>query len=158
MSLEYIILIGVWFLSFLLIFTIPRNRFRVATIAFLFKQVMTWFLGLVVVELGLLVYPVRCLPEVNRASFIYEFFAYPMVCAVFNARYPSNRSRWFQLGYYAAYCTVLTLTEVFIEVYTDLIEYVHWNWFWTWSSLFMTFLLTRMFCVWFFRGLRSGQT
>ncbi|MBP1155573.1 MULTISPECIES: CBO0543 family protein [unclassified Paenibacillus] len=157
MSLEYIILIVVWVLSFLLIFAIPRDKLRVAMVAFLFKQMITWFLGLVVVELGLLVYPVRCLPEVNRTSFIYEYLAYPMVCAVFNARYPSHRSRWFQLGYYAAYCTVLTLTEVLIEIYTDLIEYIHWNWFWTWSSLFITFFMTRLFCVWFFKGFHSRQ-
>lgn len=155
MTLDYIILTGVWILSFILIFVIPRNKIKIATIAFLFKQAITWPLGLMVVEFGLLDYPVRFFAEFNRSSITYEFLAYPIMCAVFVSRYPGQRNRWLQLGYYVAFCTFLTIGEVLIEKYTDLIRYFQWHWYWTWISLFITFWMTKLFCDWFFRGIRS---
>lgn len=153
MNLEWIILYVVWFLTFCLIFIIPKKKRRLAFAAFLFKQVITWILGLIVVEKGLIVYPVRCFASVNRTSFTYEFLAFPVVCGVFNAYYPHSRGKMAKFFYFASYCTFFTIIEAIIEAYTDLVEYIHWNWFWTWTTLFITFLLSRWFCVWFFKGI-----
>jgi hypothetical protein len=153
MRIEYWILIGVWILTIALLFTIPRDKIRLAFTAFLFKQGITWILGLAVVEYGLLAYPVRFFADVNRSSFTYEFFVYPAVCAIFNAYYPYSKSKFNQFLYYAAYCTALTIPEVIIEKYTDLLVYINWSWYWTWISLFVTFAMTRWFCVWFFKGI-----
>lgn len=150
MRIEYWILASVYVISAGLIFIIPRDRKRLAIVAFLFKQLITFLIGLVVVELGLLEYPVREFPSVNRTSFSYEYFAFPLMCALFNVRYPNGRSIPIQFGYYAAYSTVLTVIEVILEAYTDLIEYIHWGWYVTWITIAVSFWLTRMFCVWFF--------
>ncbi|WP_281889803.1 CBO0543 family protein [Paenibacillus sp. YYML68] len=150
MSKEYIILVAVWISSFLLLFTIPKEMRRVGATAFLFKQVMTFVLGYLAVENGMLQYPVRELADVNRASFTYEFLAYPVLCAVFNARYPRHTSRARQCGYYVLYCSLFTIIEVLIEEYTDLVEYITWHWFYTYGSLFITFWITKKFCDWFF--------
>ncbi|WP_413309838.1 CBO0543 family protein [Bacillus sp. 1P10SD] len=77
--------------------------------------------GLVVVEYGLLTYPIRLFADVNRSSFTYEFYVYPAVCAIFNVFYPYARSKLIQFLYYCAYCTVLTVPEIFLEKYTELI-------------------------------------
>jgi hypothetical protein len=152
MTVEWFLLGAVWVLSLaLLVFTIPKERARVAHTAFLFKQMITWILGLLVVEFGLLEYPVRELASVNRTSMTFEFLAYPSICALFNARYPSRRSLPIQFVYFCAYCTGMTAVEVLIEKYTLLIDYVDWTWYWTWCSLFATFLSSRLFCVWFFK-------
>jgi hypothetical protein len=152
MRLEWIILCAVWAVSLiLLVFAIPKDRARIAHVAFLFKQMITWILGLLVVEFGLLEYPVRELASVNRTSITFEFFAYPAICAVFNAHYPSKRSLLMQLAYFCAYCTGMTAVELVIEKYTKLIDYLDWTWYWTWCSLFATFLCSRLFCVWFFK-------
>lgn len=151
MNFDYGILICVWACSFLLLFLIPKDRRRIALVAFLFKQMITILLGLVAVELGLLAYPVRELADVNRTSLTYELLAYPMVCAVFNAHYPNTRSPWIRIGYLLGYCTLLTIPELLLERFTRLVEYVHWNWWWTWLSLLVTFVLTRSFVILFFR-------
>jgi len=153
MKLEWIILISVWILSICLLFTIPKHKRRLAIVAFLFKQMITWLFGLLVVENKLIAYPIRLFSEVNRASFTYEFFAYPILCSIFNVFYPNGRSLLYKIGYYVAFCTMLTIPEIFLEKYTDLISYTQWSWYWTWSSLFITFMMTRWFCVWFFNGL-----
>ncbi|MFP5114115.1 CBO0543 family protein [Bacillaceae bacterium C204] len=153
MKREYWILLIVWVLAVALLFTIPKNKLRLAVTAFFFTQAITWIIGSLVVEYGLITYPVRCFADANRSSFTYEFFVYPVVAAVFNVFYPYSRSMFIKFLYFSAYCTALTIPEVFIEKYTDLIEYYHWTWYWTWTSLFLTFMLTRGFCVWFFRGI-----
>ncbi|MDQ1143748.1 uncharacterized membrane protein YhaH (DUF805 family) [Bacillus sp. SORGH_AS 510] len=155
MRLEYWILLAVWLLTTGLLFFIPKKKRRLALTAFLFKQAITWIFGLVVVQYGLLTYPVRLLADVNRSSFTYEFYVYPAVCAIFNAYYPHKRSKLVQFLYYCAYCTILTVPEIFLEKYTELIKYIHWSWYWTWITLFLTFLMTRTFCVWFFKGMKK---
>ncbi|MCI3919631.1 hypothetical protein MO973_05215 [Paenibacillus sp. TRM 82003] len=157
MRIEYFLLGAVWILSFALVWFIPKSKRRRAAAAFLFKQALTYLLGLAVVEMGLLAYPVREFSEINRASFTYEFLAYPMVCALFNARYPEGKPAWVQLAYYVGYSSVLTFVEVLIEKYTDLVHYMAWNWFYTWSTLMITFFMTRLFCVWLFRGLKERE-
>ncbi|MFF2158210.1 CBO0543 family protein [Paenibacillus chitinolyticus] len=79
------------------------------------------------VELQLLAYPVRKLFDVSPTSFTYEYMSYPMTCAVFNAYYPSHRSGWIQFGYYVLFTTVLTIGEVLLVQYTDLIRYVRFR-------------------------------
>lgn len=153
MRLEYWILLGVWVLSFLLLFLIPRNKRRLALVAYLFKQSITYLLGLVAVEYGLLEYPVRELAKVNRTSFTYEYMAYPVICAVFNAYYPVKGSRLRKCLYYAAFCTGMTVPEVLLERYTELVRYIHWHWWTTWLSLLVTFFATRRFCVLFFKNI-----
>ncbi|MEH7385993.1 CBO0543 family protein [Bacillus sp. JJ1521] len=154
MRIEWWILLAVYIIAIGILFLIPKNKIRLAVVAFLFKQVITIFTGLLVVELGLLEYPIRLFPTVNRASFTFEYFAFPVVCALFNVRFPNNRRTLIQLGYYVAFCTVLTIAEIFIEKYTELITYIHWGWYTTWISLFLTFYLTRLFCKWFFANVR----
>lgn len=150
MKLEWTILVIVWILTFSLFFFIPRNKFRLAQVVILFKQLITWFIGLVVVELGWIEYPVRCFASVNRSSFTFEFLSYPVVCGLFNSHYPTDKSLIFKMLYFSSYCTFLTVVEVFIEKYTELITYVHWSWYWTWITLFSTFFLSRKFSKWYF--------
>ncbi|WP_127533928.1 CBO0543 family protein [Paenibacillus kobensis] len=150
MRVDYWILASVYVISAGLIFLIPRDRIRLAVAAFLFKQAITFLIGLVVVQAGLIEYPIREFASVNRTSFSYEYFAFPLMCAYFNVRYPNGRSIPIQLGYYAVYSIVLTVMEVIIETYTDLIEYIHWEWYVSLITIGLSFWITRMFCVWFF--------
>ncbi|UJF33513.1 CBO0543 family protein [Paenibacillus hexagrammi] len=141
----------VWGIGIILfISAVPRGKRRVAQIAFLFKQFLTWILGLIVVEFDLIEYPVRFFASVNRSSFTFEYFAYPCICAVFNSRYPEGRSIPYKLVYFAAYTSAMTLIEWMIERNSTFIEYIHWSWYWTWLSLFITFGMSRAFTRWFF--------
>lgn len=150
MRMEWWIIISVYIVATGILFFIPKNKFRLAIVAFLFKQFITFLMGLVVVELGLLEYPVRCFPSVNRTSFVYEYYAFPAACAVFNVWYPNDRSTLYRLGYYAGYSSVLTFGEVIIERYTYLIKYIHWEWYTTWFAICISFFVVHLFCVWFF--------
>lgn len=154
MTIEYLLLAAIVGVSLALIVFIPRDKRRIALTAFLIKQVMTYIIGLYVVELGLLSYPVRFLADINRTSLTYEFLAYPMICALSISYFPFGRRQWIQVSYLAAWTTLLTVVEVVFEKFTELITYVHWYWYWSWGMIFLTFVLSTAFCAWFFNGLK----
>lgn len=78
MKREYIVIAATWIIMiYLLIKYIPKNKIRQAQVAFLITQVVTWIIGLLVVELRLIEYPVRIFSYANRSSFTFEFFIYP---------------------------------------------------------------------------------
>ncbi|MED3572917.1 CBO0543 family protein [Cytobacillus praedii] len=150
MRIEWWLLLSVYALSTGILFLIPKNKIRLATVAFLFKQIITFLIGLVVVELGLLEYPVRLFASINRTSFTYEYYAFPVTCAIFTVWYPHNRRTFIKLGYYITFTSILTLGEVIIEKNTDLIKYIYWEWYISWITICLSFYLTRTFCTWFF--------
>ena len=150
MRIEWWTLLSVYAVATGILFFTPKNKIRLAVVAFLFTQVITFLIGLSVVQLGLLEYPVRTFASINRTSFDYEFYLFPVSCAIFNVWYPNHRGPLIQLGYYIFSSTVLTIGEVIIEKYTELINYIHWEWYISWITIFISFFLVRKFCVWFF--------
>lgn len=157
MSIEKYILLALWAYGFSLFFIIPKDRIRLAITAFLSKQFITWPFGLIVVEKGWIEYPIRFFSEVNRGSFTFEYFLFPMTCVIFNVHYPYHRNGWIRFGYYFLFCTVLTVIEEFFQIFSNLIHYNQWHWSLSWVTLFTTFWMTRMFCKWFFYGFRKGM-
>lgn len=152
MKFEYLLIIGSWIVTIiLLIIYIPKDKIREAQVAFFFKQLMTWVLGLAVVELKLIEYPVRLFPYANKTSFTFEYFIYPSICAIFNVHYPINKGHLRKFIYYFFYCTTITIVEITVERYTNIINYINWNWFITWITLYITFYLTRKYYEWFFK-------
>ncbi|QCR32573.1 CBO0543 family protein [Lysinibacillus sp. SGAir0095] len=151
MRIEYWILLAAYAVGIGLLFFIPKYKIRLAVVAFLFKQIITILFGLIVVECGLIEYPVRLFASISRTSFTFEYFFFPVVCAIFNVWYPNERSKPFQWGYYAGVCSILTIPEVILEENTQLIKYIHWDWYVTWITLFLSFYATRRFCLWFFK-------
>jgi hypothetical protein len=159
MSKEVIILVFSWILTIaMLIVFIPKNKLREAQVIYLFKQFITWLFGLTVVQFRLIEYPVREFSYANRASFSFEFFIYPAICAVFNLHYPEGKSKTGQFMHYFYFCTAMTVFEFLCEKYTDVINYLHWNWFLTWITLFITFYISRQYYLWFFGKKTKTET
>jgi hypothetical protein len=152
MNKEYGLIVIGWVITIaMLIRFIPKDKIRHAYVAFGFKQVLTWMLGLSVVELGLIEYPVRLFPNANKTSFSFEYFIYPSICAIFNVNFPEKKGKFKQFMYYVYYSSILTIIEIIVERYTNILNYIHWTWYTTWITLFITFYMTRKFYLWFFK-------
>ncbi|WP_367757275.1 CBO0543 family protein [Ammoniphilus sp. 3BR4] len=136
---------------FLLWRFVPRKQWRQAHVAFLFMQLMTWFLGFLTVELKLLEYPIRLFEYASRTNFTFEYFVYPSICVLFNLYYPVKSTLFLKIGYYLCYLVGITSIEVALEKYTDLITYLHWNALWTFISMLVTLFLSRKYFKWFFK-------
>lgn len=151
MNVEKTILYSIWSITLISLVFLPKNRLREASISYLFQQSISWFLGLLVIEWHLIEYPVRELASVNKTSFTFEFFVYPVISAFFAIYYPGHRSLWIRFFYLSFFSTIVTVSEVLFENYTDLIKYVRWEWYYSWISVFLTLGLLRLFYSWFFK-------
>lgn len=139
----------------LLVWFVPKYKIREATTIYSFKLMLDWFLGLVVVEYRLIEYPIRLFAYASRTSFTFEYIVFPSICVLFNLYYPFQRVWWRKFLHYALYCSVLTSIEYVLERNTKLINYINWDWYWTWIGLFFTFYLSNKFYRWFFQ--KKGQ-
>jgi hypothetical protein len=153
MKKEVIVEASVWVIMIIaLLVFVPKNKIREASSVYLFKLFLTWDMGLFVVQMKWIEYPVRSIfPYAHRSSFTFEFFVYPAICVLFILYYPWKKNYIIQFGYFAAFCSIMTLLEVLIEHYTQLIHYIKWTWYWTWITLFITFFLSKLYYVWFFK-------
>jgi hypothetical protein len=152
MSKDKGILVFCWILCVVLLKRfIPLNKLRQGVLAFLYKQVVTWFFGLVVVEKGLIKYPVRYFKKSYKGSFSFEYFLYPSICAIFNIYYPQKRSNLHKFLYINFFTSILTIIEVLIEKYTNLIKYVKWKWYWSYITMAVSNYISTLFYRWFFK-------
>lgn len=152
MSIETIILIASWIItSILLIVFVPRDKIRQAHVIFFLKQFITWLTGLIVVHYNLIYYQPELFNKATKTSFTFEFFVYPSICVLFNLYYPHKKGSFGQLMHYVYYCSSMTVIEVLIEKYTDLIKYIHWSGAMTWITLFTTFYISRRYYLWYFK-------
>ena len=148
---EHTILVSSWIIGIVLLFTLtPRNKVRQSMVAFLFHQVLTWLFGLLVVEKGLMKYPVRWFKKANKTSFTFEYFVFPALSSIFNVRFPEKANWLYKTLYYFYYPTIITLLEVYAEKRTKLIEYIRWNWFYSFITMFLSFFVSRQYYLWFF--------
>ncbi|WP_426447933.1 CBO0543 family protein [Paenibacillus sp. S-38] len=133
------------------LFFLPRSKALQHHLVFLVVGLPTWIIGLLVVEWDLLAYPVREFASINRTSFCFEYFLLPVACIHYNAWYPETRPRWVKALYLLFFCTALTVPEAFVERYTQLIRYQHWDWYVTFITEGLLFLFSRAMLRWFFR-------
>lgn len=150
---DSIIEILIWIVtSLLLIKFVPKNKIREASSAFLFKQVMTWLVGLLVVEKGLISYPHRTFfPKANKTSFTFEYFVYPALCSLFNIHYPEKKHPIIKLLYYSLHSSFITVFEVIALKFTNLIKYKNWTWYTTFITVWITYYLSHIYHRWFFK-------
>ncbi|ERI91903.1 hypothetical protein HMPREF1982_02946 [Clostridiales bacterium oral taxon 876 str. F0540] len=137
---------------FLLFRFIPKDKIRVAHVTYLFKLLLSWPLGLAVADYRLIEYPIRPFKYATKSAFLFEFFFYPSICAVFVVNYPEKKSNFHKFMYYFYYCTTLTIIEVIEERYTDVIKYIHWNWLFSWLSFFITFYISQKYSKWLLKN------
>ncbi|MGC5327621.1 CBO0543 family protein [Brevibacillus sp. SYSU BS000544] len=156
MSFELKILIATWVVMvILLILFVPRKKLLEAQLSFLFMQVLTWPFGAIVVENRLIEYPERLMEYAYRISFTFEFFLFPSISALFNIHFPKEKSWMVKLLYIVSFPTVMTIIEVILEKYTDLVKYRHWTWYWSWITITITLLISYWYFCWFFKKIKQ---
>ena len=134
---------------FLLLRFVPKDKIRHAAVAFLFKQVITWLFGLLVVEKKLIEYPYRpFFKKTYKASFDFEYFLYPVLCVIFNLHYPKKRNPLIKTLYYFMFAALTTGFEGLIVKYTKLVRYKNWNLYWSFITMWFTNYLSHVFYTW----------
>ena len=139
-------------MALLLYIFVPRNNVRDALTIFFFKQFITWFFGLLVVEKNLISYPSRLFfKKTIKSSFTFEFFVYPAICVLFNLYYPEKRNKVIKTLYYFIHSWIITGFELYALKYTNNIHYKNWTWYWSLSTMWFSNYLSREYYKWFTR-------
>jgi len=151
LPIENIIEIASWVIAIILLYIfVPKHKYREAYVSFLFMRALTWIFGVIVVELHLIAYPVRFFHYSLRTSFTFEYFVFPSVSILFNLYFPKEGTYIKKALHTLAFPSILTVSEVLLEIYTDTIHYIKWNWFWSWLTLLLTLSASYKFYQWFF--------
>jgi len=152
-KLEKKIEISAWVVTILLLIRfVPKNKFREAQVAFLFKQVITWLFGLLVVEKNLISYPSRLFfKKTVKSNFTFEYFVYPALCSLFNLYYPEKSNNVIKLIYYFFYSSIITIFEAFAIKYTNLIKFKKWTWYWSLITMWSTYYISHLHYRYFFK-------
>ncbi|RXT03946.1 CBO0543 family protein [Ammoniphilus sp. CFH 90114] len=161
MNLERSIIIFSWIISIILLKVfVPKSKKREAWVIFLFMQTFNWYFGLIVVEYGLIQYPVvlfEAVEKANRTSFLFEFMAFPVLCVIFTLYLPKSKPWHRRPLYYIGYTALITLFEVIFEKHTDLIQYIHWTWYYTFGTVLIAFYICTFFFTWYSKFLIQGE-
>ncbi|MFZ5645318.1 MAG: CBO0543 family protein [Bacillota bacterium] len=128
----------------LLIFAVNWRYFRDWVVAFLFMSILAIVLTSIVVKAGLITYPFRLLPNSFDTSVLFDLWVFPTLCILYNqvARTGGVAAALFYAFLFSAGITAL---EAPMELYTKLIEYVNWKWYYTFFGLTGAFLASRIF-------------
>lgn len=154
---DTILLMGFDAIGIILLALVPKERRKEAAAVFLFQQFPGWVLGLAVVELGWISYPVRDFQKASYTSFSFEFLLLPTIAVYYNLLFPAKATVRLQLLYTFGFGAALTVPEYIIMRTTRLIDYIHWDWYWTLLSVMAVLALSRLFHVWFFGSGRTGR-
>lgn len=158
MKLEIYILIFSILTAMLMLWKfVPKEKLFNAHISFLFMQVQTWVYGAFVVEKRLIEYPVRFIYFAYRISFVFEFFIFPVISVMFNIHFPTGKRLTHKILYIVAFPTVITIMEIFLEKFTEVIHYLHWTWYWSWLTMLITLLISYRYYLWFFKKVKKNE-
>jgi hypothetical protein len=127
----------------LFFFSLRKPPIKDWILIFLLTSFFSIFLGVLVVEEKMIEYPISFLSNYFSSSLLYEYLLLPVVCIYFYqktyySRYPDIILRC------TLYTSALTIIEVLLERYTDLIEYHTWTWIHTFISIFFLMMFIRI--------------
>ena len=110
---------------------------------FFITAYLSTFIGVIVVEKGMLKYPVRFLSQYFDSSILYENLLLPVICIYFyQTTYNSSYISW--IIQCIVYTTFLTIIEILFERYTALIHYYTWTWVHTFLGTFLFIIIVRI--------------
>lgn len=121
MSIEHFILIAISLFSCLSIFYIPETKYRLALIAFLAFEATTWASMNILVEIGMITFPVRGLfIKASQAGFVQNFIFFPMAYVWFILLYQRIKTLPGKILHYFIFVSLIVWFIYFISIYTGL--------------------------------------
>lgn len=124
----------------LFIFSLRKQPIKEWLLSFFLSSYLAHIIGTIVTNLKLIKYLVLS-PHINAGT-IYELLIFPITGVYFYQT--SYHSNWSGIFFQCAlYTSGLTIVEVILEKYTNLIEFVNWHWTYTLFSIFFFMISIR---------------
>lgn len=110
-------------------------------LAFFITGYFALILGVMVVESGMLSYPVTIFPYFDSSP-LFELVLFPVLSLhYYQTTYHYSFKGYLLKGF--MYTSILTITEVLLEKFTDLVQYNTWKWYYTFISVYVFFVIIR---------------
>ncbi|WP_449536500.1 CBO0543 family protein [Ferdinandcohnia sp. Marseille-Q9671] len=159
MMMEHLILIAMWLFGFVaLILFIPRKDRRKAALAFLMFQGIIWLCDMPSLTYGFLRAPVRFFPKATDLPLTIDYFFYPALFSIFYIHRKVNSNPLARISYFLVWISIITLFDIVIERYTDLLEYGLITWYGMWVYIWFLFYVSQVCCDWFYKDKALFQT
>jgi hypothetical protein len=129
---------------------VDRRQLRKAVMSFLIMQMLTWSVGLFLVERRFSEYPVRLFAAATRQNFVSGYFIYPSLSVLYIQFFPEN-GRMKQFIYTAGYAAAITFWDYTMSAYTDLSNHYRWNPVHQFVLSFAVLLICRWLVAWIFK-------
>ena len=129
---------------YVLLFIIDWRYFCDWVVVILFKCLLDILWGSAVVSQKMIEYPVRLFAPYYETCIFFELWIFPVSCVWYN-QVTRERGLGGIFFYALLFSMVITAIEYPIEKYTQLIRYIRWDWFTTFYTVTLTFLISRGF-------------
>lgn len=154
MNSNYLILTLIILTTILaIIIFIRKYQIREAFISFLIAQLLSWPFSIIEATLGFIDSPVRFFSNATDSNFLLSYIMYPSLFAIFQVRFPQKKDMLIKFIYFFAFVLGLSLLDILIATYTDLLEYKSWKWYWNFPYFFVSFFFARRYVRWFLNKL-----
>ncbi|MBS4213958.1 CBO0543 family protein [Neobacillus rhizophilus] len=159
MQMERLILAAMWLFGFagFLLF-IPRKDWRKGILAFMMFQAIIWLCDMPSFQLGLLSAPVREFPKASHLPITIDYWFYPILFSLYYVHKKVKGSRWPRFTYFLVWVSAITLSDITLERFTDLLEYKWLTWWGMWIYIWFLFYVSQVLCNWFFKDKAVFQT
>ncbi|RID89170.1 hypothetical protein D1953_00970 [Peribacillus asahii] len=152
MLMERLILVAMWLFGFVgFILFIPRKNRRKGLFAFMMFQSIIWLCDMPAFKYGLLSAPIREFPKATDLALTINYFFYPALFSIFYVHKKVKDGLWSRFAYFFVWVSIITLCDIVIERYTDLLEYGLLTWYGMWIYIGFLFFVSRVCCNWFFK-------
>ncbi|MEH7385992.1 CBO0543 family protein [Bacillus sp. JJ1521] len=152
MQLDHFIMIAMWILGsggFFLLIT--RQNRREGLFALLVFQSFIWICDMFSFYYGLISAPVREFPKATGLPITINYFFYPLLFSIYyvhQRKMENSRFRW--IAFFAS-VSIVTVIDILIERYTQLLEYQTMTWYWMLVYIGFLFFVSQVCCHWFYR-------
>ena len=125
-------------------FILGRKRIKDWMLVYLFISCTASLIGSVVAGKRLILYPVRFLSESFKSSVLFDYLLLPITCVIYNQ---ITTYKGFSPSMLFAFIFTIPMSaiEFYFEKKTKYIEYVRWNIFNTFTSMTITFWVSKLF-------------
>lgn len=152
MLMEHWILLAMWLFGLIGFFLfIPRKDLRKGSLAFLMFQAIIWLCDMPSFQFGLLSAPVRLFPKATDLTITINYLFYPVLFSIFYVNRRQMVTLWSKLIYFFIWTSVITLFDIILERYTDLLEYGLLTWYGMWIYINFLFYVSQVCCNWFYK-------
>jgi membrane-associated PAP2 superfamily phosphatase len=135
-----------------LLISVRKKNIKKAFLAGLIAQSITWPVGLLIVALGKVEYPVRLFPKAIDSSFLNGYIVNPAIFAIYYIHYPRQVKLIWRWAYTILITAISISSEIIQNKFTNLIKYNNWSPFYTWMIAIASYFIMRKYLDWFFKN------